>query len=223
MRSIRWIVLLGLFLVTISTAHACPKKIAAVLGDDIARHSLPIMMDIYIQIGCETEFDFLPGRRGILEFNQGKIDGELYRNPIIEQFYDHEFIRSKQPLLTLQQGVYLDPEHTDYTTVPIGYISGIKWHDLYVQNKSENPNRFVRFNEKTKLYSAYRQGRIKGFLSSQLAIRLHSKDFGFERPPKLSVAVGTVNLYHYLAKEHASTMRDIDQHILTHKPFESLQ
>ncbi|WP_126465265.1 hypothetical protein [Candidatus Terasakiella magnetica] len=217
-----WIALIGVFSLGITSTEACPKKIVAVMGDDIARHALPILINIYDSIGCSTEFDFLPGRRGILEFNQGRIDGELYRNPIAEQFYSRAFTRSSKPFVTVEQGIFLNPKYNDYTSVPIGYISGIKWHDLFVLNTLANTKRLVRFNQKSKLMDAYEQGRIKGFLSSTLSVKLYNDEVGFKHAPQLSLAIGTVNLYHYLAKEHATIMEKIDQYVSSHKPFTQL-
>ncbi|MDV7340084.1 hypothetical protein RYZ26_10805 [Terasakiella sp. A23] len=223
MKNWRFLIIFLILGFTSLPAHACPKRVVAVLGDEIGVTALPILMAIYEEIGCSTRFDFLPGRRGILEFNKGQVDGELYRNPVAEQFYDRPFVRSRIPLIELSQGVFTAPDIADYQNTTIGYVSGIKWHDLFVQNKSHDTKRYVRFNSMTQLFDAYDQGRIKSFLSSDMAVGIHTKQHGFKITPRFDLLIGKLELYHYLGAEHKTTMEKISDYIEAHKPFDQLQ
>ncbi len=222
MKNLRFLLLTLLFAFFSLPTQACPKRVVAVLGDEIALTALPILMNIYDTIGCETTFDFLPGRRGILEFNKGASDGELYRNPVVEQFYERPFVRSRAPLIELSQGVFTTPDVDDYQDTTIGYVSGIKWHDLFVQNKSQDTKRYVRFNSMKKMFEAYNNGRIKSFLSSSLAVKTHTRQYGFKTTPQFNLLIGKLELYHYLSTAHAPTMQKISEFLEQKNPFQKL-
>ncbi|MDX1738446.1 MAG: hypothetical protein R3261_09420 [Alphaproteobacteria bacterium] len=200
------VLLLGLGAqVTATEVRYCPKKIAYIDGNPFANFLLPEVKSIYRSLGCPTRFIALPGRRGVANFNTLAMDGELMRFRLMEGEYKRDFIRSPQPLATLEGRFYWDPSYMAKRD-SIGYVLGLKWHEEEV---SKNPGKsYVAFKTNMELYEAYNRHLIVGFYCARHSFERMRKQGVISRDPAHSEVVHTNSLYHYLGGEYADFMVD---------------
>lgn len=197
--------------------EACPKRVGYIEKNALTRLALPIMQEVYRNLGCETEFVDLPGRRGVLAFNEGTIEAELIRFRLVEDQYLVPFVRGKVPLINLKSYFWKNPAQMDDHRTPFGYVKGLIWQEDYAKGKP-----FNAFYNTQSMFKAYNAGQIAGFLASGPAID-NAREKKLISP--LPIAVELVKedaIYHYAAAPYQRFMDQFDRYVEDNRPFSHL-
>lgn len=171
-----------------------------------------ILREAYGRLGYALRFVEVPAERALVMSNQGLVDGEAGRVPVIESQYPH-LVRVPTPLyhnrvvaFTREGGVVL-PDSTWKALAPyrLGSVLGYK----YVERKTAAMNRVV-VSDYAKLFNMLRNDRVDVAVVEYLDAlpSLHPRDrwmFRFTEPPLASEP-----MYHYLNRRHADLVPRID-------------
>ncbi|QDG75887.1 ABC transporter substrate-binding protein [Labrenzia sp. PHM005] len=201
---------LAIIVLSFSWAHSamsadCPPIIAAISDAELNAVIIPKTEALYRQLGCELKLTKLPGRRGIVEFNSGRVDGELFRIPIIEKLYQVPFVRSQFPLLEVQQGVWIKAGRTLKQRSLIGYVIGRRWQEEFAEDHHDK-YRFVKYSGTAEMRTDYRVGRLDGFLSSSPTIETLMESNKLSELPELALKTKVVSLHHYVHETYEPFM-----------------
>lgn len=201
-------------------AQYCPEKIAAIDGD-MSRKAAGILATLYKKLGCPVKVMFLPGRRGLMQFNNAKVDGELNRHAIIESKYKRPFVRSAVPMLHMVNGLWSRPAPLGKRTKPIGYALGIAWQDEYA---ADRPNqKFIAYRRAVQVIEAYNRGEIDKFVSIKQVIAINRARGTISPVPVLEKRISRLPLHHYLDKKYAAFMADFSEALRRDNPFRVLE
>lgn len=195
----------------------CPKRVGYIEKNTLTLLVLPVMQRVYRDLGCETEFLNLPGRRGILAFNEQMIDAEMIRFRVVEDRYLVPFERGKVPLIQLKSYFWKNPALEEDRTIPFGYVKGIIWQENYAKGKP-----FNAFYNIESMFKAYNEGQIAGFLASGPAIvTAHDKELISPHPVVVEL-VKESPLYHYVLADYENFIGKFDKYLETNDPFHYL-
>jgi len=201
-----------------SPSYKCPTKIAyANSTGPMVRDAITILKNIYRDLGCDTNFVPLPGRRAIRDFNNGLVSGEIFRAEIVEKLYTRNFIRSSIPIFTFNSSIWRHPKKETRNQKPIGFHIGIIWQETYMKDRSGR-----QFHTSDQIFSAYNKGQLGGFIASNYSVlnKLRNKDLA--APPYLEEQVFSAPMRHYLHQEFSEFMLAFNQYIKVHSPFRKL-
>ncbi len=199
----------------------CPTKIAAVDGNDLSNGAIPILKQIYANLGCSPDIIFLPGRRGVRHFNLSLVDGELFRFRFIEENYKKEFVRSSIPMLRLVSALWQHPSPKIAKTKPMAFVLGIAWQEKFI---SETPIRnSIKFHADQQVIDAYNNGAIGSFLARKPAISIFLKKQALQPVPVLKKTISSMHLYHYLDIKYANFMADFSEELRLKNQFSKLE
>jgi len=221
-----YVFLLVLLMAVPGTAIAqyCPGQIAAIEGDPLSRDGALYLTQMYEKLGCKLEVRFLPGRRGVQEFNSADVDGELYRLRIIEDKYVRPFLRSVQPLFSLTNAVWVHPDPAIADAHPLGYVLGIAWHEKFV---SELPvgdaTRLLKFHSEDDVVAAYNKGVIGSFLTEKQTVDILVQGGAIVPAPVRKTTISAQPLYHYLGREFGPFMGDFSTLLTRDNLFKKLE
>jgi hypothetical protein len=214
---------LTLLIPGISFAEYCPREIAAIKGGPLSIKTAPVLSAIYKELGCPVKITFLPGRRGIREFNLSNVDGELFRLPLIEDKYTTTFVRSSEPLITINNAVWSNPDTKIAQSKPLGYTLGIAWQEKFISTRlTDHTVRVLKFGSGEETYDAFNRGLIGSFLAEKQSVQLMLRDKKLDFSPTLQQTVKTQNLYHYLDKKYAKFMADFSKYLRAKTPFSKI-
>jgi len=193
--------------------YACPKRIALIEGNDLAENASSIIQKIYKILGCETVFVELPGKRGIVEFNRGKIDGELIRLSIVEKLYTVPFIRSSRPLFTLPHSLWVHPNAPIHATA---YLLGVIWQRNYMEEKENG----ISFPSYDAMFEAYNQGKVTAFLANDISVQAWLDENKLKPLPHIKETMSQAPVFHYLSPDFKEFSDVFSDYVAEHKPFE---
>ncbi|MBL4740634.1 MAG: hypothetical protein JKY12_06545 [Sneathiella sp.] len=179
----------------------------------------PVVEQIYVSLGCPVTIQFLPGKRGIHYFNDGKVDGELFRLPVIENKYTRDFIRSSAPIISLSKSIWVNPQLSNSEPRLTGYAYGIAWQEKYVAENAQEFTIIAKFHSGEDLFDAYNNGRIDSFLAEEKTVEAYLKKNSLYPIPVLKKRVHSSYLYHYLDAQFIEFMNDFSEYVTRHKPF----
>ena len=194
----------------------CPQKLAHIDGDILSINVSKMIQRIYRRLGCTPQIEGLPGRRGIHAFNDGAIDGEIYRHPIIEPIYTRTFVRSTVPLFHLSNALWVFDQTPE--DKPVGYLIGVLWHENFVEQR-RNDYRFRKFSDSDAFVEAAVSGEIRGFLSQQQSIDLLLEHDRLPYAPRLEEMISKEPLFHYLDSRFSDFMKDFSEILLKEQSF----
>jgi len=143
----------------------CPQRVAAFDGTIIPVEVIAVFKKMYSDLDCEPTYVPLPGRRGIIQFNHGKVDGEIFRTEKIEPLYTREFVKSAIPVFTISNSLWRNPSAKQSKKKKIGYVLGIVW-----QEKFKTVGVKKSYHNAEKMYEAYNSGLLTEFLSSNYSL-----------------------------------------------------
>ena len=169
---------------------------------------LPIMEDLYGQLGCPLAAVPFPGRRGIAAFNARQVSGELFRLPVIEASYQIDFVRSAAPVFQFEEIVWLHPSKDLASQTKIGFVIGLKWQEAFAGDNAAD-HRFVEYSAFRDLFADYERGLLDGFLSGPLQVETQLKNKTLSAMPKMAQLIRTTPVYHYLDSRFAPFMTDL--------------
>jgi len=196
----------------------CPKKIAITTRSPLVEATLETFKKLYFQLGCSPQFLEVPGRRGILYFNEKFVDGEFFRFSLVEERYSRAFVRSAVPLFQISNSLWLHPDEEKRDRLPIGYVLGVVWQEEYMKDRHG-----VSFSNSKKLFDYYQKGRLSGFLASNNPTLAQLGDGKLQTPPIQGKLISKLSLYHYLGIEHADFMEKLSELLIRNNPFEHKQ
>lgn len=201
-------------------ANDCPKQLGSVSNDRLATAVTKVMIDIYEKLGCPIRVETMPGRRGFIAFNEGQVDGEMFRFPVAAQYYSRAFVQSEVPLLEISNSLWAAPGSKLHSDGPTGYVIGLAWQEQYLANTPDETKSGHR--DVDDVISHYNMGTFDRFLAEDETIRLAIANGAFakgQEPVQLeAVKVGA--LYHFLGAEFAPFMNRLSQYLTDHPPFE---
>ena len=195
----------------------CPGNIAAIEDDYLSQWAKNILSGIYGDMGCETVMTDLPPRRGIHHFNNGKVDGELYRLRQVEKLYTRKFQRSGMPLFRLSNSLWLHPKLKNNERYLIGYIGGVVWQENYMKGRPGKA-----FASSQKMFQAYNKGQIKGFLAADPSVQIKIKNSQLTPVPEKGKVLLEEPLYHYVGEEFGAFINAFTQKLESH-PFKEIE
>jgi hypothetical protein len=197
----------------------CPRRLASVPNDRVASTMVEVIVDIYEKLGCPVEIVNLPGRRGFIAFNQGLVDGEVFRFPVATENYSRPFVQSTVPLVEISNSIWAAPGSKRYSDSLLGYVIGLAWQEKYIADNPAQPA--SGHLDVADLISHYNMGTFDRFLAEDNTIRLAIQNNSFEKdlePVQLeTVKIGAV--YHYLGAEFAPFMQRLSEHIAENPLF----
>lgn len=188
----------------------CPGPLAAISGGGVNPVVLPLMKSLYRELGCNLTVLPLPGRRGIVEFNAGRVSGELFRLPIIESSYTVDFVRSAVPILEVQEAIWIDPSRELTGDSLIGYVLGKKWQEDFAEQEGDR-YQFVEYTVSAEVLTDFTRARLDGFLASQQTIDVLLKDGSLPVKPVMGRLIKSTQLYHYLNADFEPFMVHLSQ------------
>ncbi|WP_341911175.1 hypothetical protein [Ferrovibrio terrae] len=178
----------------------CPQRIAFVDSDPATRRQAEEMKLIYARIGCpDVAFVGLPGRRGVVAFNTGEVQGELMRVPAVEPEYTRAFVRVRSPIVHVVGRLWgrdAPPNGND----AFGFVLGVIWQERY-----GHAHGGTGYHGQTELMRAYATGLIDHFLAEDPAVAAAVKDGRLPaRPAHAGPPLVSTALHHYLGVEFAA-------------------
>ncbi|WP_196220769.1 ABC transporter substrate-binding protein, partial [Roseibium hamelinense] len=190
--------------------HECPGQLATVAETALNRILLAHVRPLYAQLGCDLDVVEYPGRRGVLAFNAGKVDGELYRLPVIESSYQTAFVRSSVPIVQFHQAVWTrEGRGALDRSSRIGFVIGRKWHENYAEAHADTFS-FVRYVDGPNMWSHFVSGKIDAVLAIDTTITaLKRRDVLPDDVMPIRV-IGENALFHYLHADYAPFMGALD-------------
>lgn len=192
----------------------CPKSIAFIATEPLNAAAAETFRQIYSELGCDTKFVGVPGRRGIRSFNEGAVDGELFRLKRAEKAYKREFVRSSTPLFTLHNALWLHPDPSIRDKYPQGYLMGILWQEEYMKRRNKSV-----FHDAEIMHETYRNGRLGGFLGTHYTVRSMASRGRLTPAPTMGKIIVSEPLYHYLSAEYAPLMARFSDIVRERNPF----
>jgi hypothetical protein len=201
---IRAALIAGLLTVPIAAvaqeAARCPERIAYVDSDAAVQRDAGAMKTIYARVGCpDVRFVGLPGRRGVVAFNAGEVQGELMRLPAVEIEYSRPFLRLPVPVLQVSGRLWAR-DAAAASGGPAGFVLGVVWQEQYAQSHGG-----TGYAGQTELLRAYGNGLIDRFLAEDAAVAAAVRDGRLtERPVPDGQPLVTADLHHYLGGEFAA-------------------
>ena len=201
---------------TLATAN-CPASVATIDKGILSPIVSKIMSNLYKELGCQMELLPLPGRRGILSFNAGQVDGEVIRLAKAEAAYKRKFVRSSEPLYNLTFSLWSHPEASLQGALPIGYTLGVLWQEDYMTGK-----RGRRFHSADKLFTEYNAGRLSGFLAADISVVQLIESGKIVPAPKKVITILTAPMYHYLGREFSPFMDRLTALIKVRNSFSAI-
>lgn len=196
----------------------CPKRLGMVSNNMMATTTAKVVTDIYQKLGCPVEMVILPARRGFAAFNEGEIDGELFRAPIGSTHYTRAHVRSEQPMFETSQSLWAAPGTELQADLPVGYLIGIAWQEYYLDRTGLPKSGHLHIAD---MISHYNNGTITRFLAedSNTKSAIEHGDFPADRIPVQVETVAIDPLYHFLGAEFADFMARFSEYVKTHHPF----
>jgi hypothetical protein len=168
------------------------------------------MKSLYRELGCNLTVLSLPGRRAIVEFNAGRVSGELFRLPIIERSYTVHFLRSAVPILEVQEAIWIDPSKELTGDSLIGYVLGRQWQEDLAEQEADR-YRFVEYTMSAELLTDFSRARLDGFLATQQSIDVLLKEGNLPVKPVMGRLIKSTQLYHYLNADFEPFMMHLSQ------------
>lgn len=189
-------------------SYQCPSNIAMLDGDPLSSLALQDIKLIYGELGCAVDFVPLPGRRGLKLFNEGAVDGELFRMHLIEAAYQQPFIRSSIPVVALENALWVRSDLTANADLPYGYILGIKWHEEFIAGPGhDDGRRYKKYSTEAESFADLAAGKLKGLLTDQQTITLFRQSARHDLVLEKEIDVGSSHLYHYLHADFSDFMQ----------------
>ena len=223
------VLLIGLSLLLSLTAtgytapeNDCPERLGVVNDSRISLKILGIMRKVYQNLGCPITIEYLPGRRGLVAFNAGHVDGELFRVPAGAKKYTRSFVQSAVPLMNVSSSLWGNPGSTLYSDAPIGHTIGIVWEEDFLSQyrlpKSGHLN-------DADLIHHYNAGTFDRFIAEDSTIRsaIAEGAFAKDRIPVQIEVLQVAQVYHYLAAEYAPFMERLSDYLEHNNPFENAE
>ncbi|MBO6808499.1 hypothetical protein [Thalassospira sp.] len=196
----------------------CPKRLGIVINDRLSNYIATILSGIYEDLGCPIELIDLPGRRGFVAFNNGRIDGELFRLPVGAAHYTKPYVRSDIPLIAVTSSLWGMPGSKLHSDDTIGYTIGIAWQEDYL---NKNMLRKSGHNDVDDIIQHYNSGTFDRFLAEDSTIDLMITEGAFakDRIPVRIELLEDGPLYHFLAAEFSPFMERFSNYLSEHQPF----
>jgi len=172
---------------------------------DIQKRAGLILTKAYAAIGIELEIVGLPSKRALNYSNNGLLDGEVLRVKNIEHKYPN-LVCIPIPLYQITASAYTINGNKSFNHFdellqsPIAIHSGVFWEEELVKHHQHYVSRVSGTKKKFKLLSL---GRVDYILSSQQrAHEVISEYFSTEKIIEVTPPIATINLYHYLNRNH---------------------
>jgi hypothetical protein len=179
---------------------SCPQRLAYVDNDPAVRRDAEAMKVVYARIGCpDVVFVGLPGRRGVVAFNNGEVQGEFMRLASVEGEYTRPFLRVPAPI----PGV-VGRRWARHAAAAggggFGYVLGVIWQEQYAAAHGG-----TGYHSLADLLRAYSAGLIDSFLAEDPAVVVAVREGRLPaRPAEAGPTLVSAPLFHYLATEYAA-------------------
>jgi hypothetical protein len=204
-RLVRFFLLAGLLMLP-GLAHAaqplqCPQKIAFIANDAALRRQADDMKALYARIGCpDVAFVGLPGRRGVVAFNTGEVQGELMRLQGVEPEYTRPFLRVSRPIVNMTGRLWArSPDQADVG--PLGFILGVVWQERQVPVQGGG----LGYPSQIEMLQAFSVGLIDRFLAEDTVVNAALREGRLAaRPAHAGQPLVSTGLHHYLGIEFAA-------------------
>jgi hypothetical protein len=205
--------------VTTGIAYDCPKSVASIYKNSLSQKVSLILQEAYKDMGCETHFVARPGKRALAEFNGGQFDGEVFRLKMAERAYKIDFVRSSRPLFTFNGSLWRNPQITRLKNRALGYSRGVLWQENYFKDSMNG----VAFNSYEKMFTAYENGSIIGFIAADSMVYDALGEGHLSAQPVNVKTLFSAPVYHYLRKDFTPFMQALSTRIATQALFKAFQ
>ncbi|MCZ4282929.1 hypothetical protein O4H49_19255 [Kiloniella laminariae] len=196
----------------------CPQVLSSVSNSYLNEISKKVLKSVYAELGCPVTVLDVPGRRGILLFNNMDVDGEVLRFDIVEPQYSRKFVRSRRPMFYEDGSLWVHPDPLVRDKIPTGYVLGILWHETYMKNR-----RGKSYSNSNDLLRAYTDGEIGSFLYTDSAMEVKVSSHKISPIPLKGERVVRAPIYHYLGAEFTPFMRRFAKYLDQHEPFSFIE
>lgn len=204
-RLVRFFLLAGLLMLPAMATAAqplqCPQKIAFIANDAALRRQADDMKALYARIGCpDVAFVGLPGRRGVVAFNTGEVQGELMRLQGVEPEYTRPFLRVAHPIVNMTGRLWArSPDQAD--AGPLGFVLGVVWQERQVPVQGGG----LGYPSQAEMLQAFSGGLIDRFLAEDTVVNAALREGRLAaRPAHAGQPLVSAGLHHYLGIEFAT-------------------
>lgn len=208
-RLVRFFLLAGLLMLpalatsgpaTAAEPLLCPQKIAFIDHDAALRRQAGDMKALYTRIGCpDVAFVGLPGRRGVVAFNTGEVQGELMRLQGVEPEYTRPFLRVARPIVKMTGRLWARSE-AQTASGPLGFVLGVVWQERQVQGEGGGRG----YPSQLEMLQAFSGGLIDRFLAEDTVVAAAMREGRLAaRPAHAGQPLVSTGLHHYLGVEFA--------------------
>jgi hypothetical protein len=179
----------------------CPQKIAFIDNDVALLRQARDLKALYARVGCpEVAFVGLPGRRGVVAFNSGEVQGELMRLSGVELEYTRPFLRVTPPLVQMTGRLWARSAD-QAASGPVGFVLGVVWQERQVPAQGGGRG----YPSQVELLQAYNGGLIDRFLAEDTVVAAAVREGRLAaRPAHAGAPLVTAGLHHYLGAEFAA-------------------
>lgn len=209
-RLVRFFLLAGLLMLSAlaisgpanaATPLPCPQKIAFIANDAALRRQADDMKMLYARIGCpDVVFVGLPGRRGVVAFNAGEVQGELMRLQGVEPEYTRPFLRVSPPIVKMTGRLWARSA-AQAASGPLGFILGVVWQERQVPVQGGG----LGYPSQIEMLQAFHVGLIDRFLAEDAVVAAAMRDGRLAaRPTHAGQPLVSAGLHHYLGIEFAA-------------------
>ncbi len=200
--------------------YECPKTVGYAAGSLFAGEVVQVYHTIYKNLKCNTQFVPLPPKRILVHFNNGMLEGDIFRLELIEKHLQVPFVKSHVPLFHVSGYLYQNMTVKNAKERPFGYLRGVQWQKEYAQ---KHPKNSMVINDEESLFLQYRSGVLKRFLSGAFRVNHRIQEGFFDVPPVAVEKIFTQPLWHYLHADYADFMKAFSDYVTKHKSFAEIE
>ncbi len=197
------LIMLLIYLLTISKLHAEQMVFTTLKGMSVAEVCSTVLTEAYTILGIDIKIHSFPPQRAINTSNRGLVDGEVMRIKNTDKTYKN-LIRIDPSICVMHSRVYTMKSHivlTGWSSLR-PYKIGIHLGHLYAKRGTSGMNvETIGTNE--QLLEMLHEGRLDVVVAQEPDARKIIKDLGLKGINELSPPIASLPLYHYLHKKNA--------------------
>lgn len=168
-----------------------------------------ILSKAYNELAIEIEVLLVPTRRGLPLAEQGKVDGELLRLNILQDYPD--LIMVKVPLFLSEGRLYANQPNTDINSIlDISHQKVGMVKDSIIKRRMTAHLDVREVDDNEQLFRLLQQGRFDVVLVSDYRAKRIIKKHNFQNLHRLTPVVYSFPVFHFLHKKHKTLIPKLE-------------
>lgn len=170
-----------------------------------------ILIEAYAELGYTIKTERVPAQRALVMANQGDVDGEAARVPVVEA-RNPNLIRVPTPLYVNRVAVFTRNTSIDTSQgwdALKGHKLGVAIGYKYIEGMTRRMDR-IRATDYTQLFFMLAENRLDAVVAEYFEALPNTKSHRLEGVVVLQPFLARKEMYHYLHKKHAHLVPRID-------------